>query len=107
DSEPRAGAVNYQVLFDKGTVNITKEGEGILARVADTMHYYPLDNINLVGYAYNAEPDAASLAQQRAELVSKLLVERHGMKAERIRTDTKVVDFEAFKVEIYIVEGAQ
>ncbi len=107
ESSPRAGAVNYQVLFQRGTTNITKEGEGILARVADTMHYYPLDNINLVGYAYNAEPEAAKLAGKRAELVSKLLVERHGMKADRIRTDTKVVDIEAVKVEIYIVEGAQ
>ncbi|TPW21558.1 MAG: hypothetical protein FD126_564 [Elusimicrobia bacterium] len=77
DASSRAMAVNYQVLFQKGTTNITKEGESILARVADTMHYYPLDNINLVGYAYS----------------------------ERIRTDTKVVEEEAFKVEIYIVEG--
>ncbi|MBI5596919.1 MAG: OmpA family protein [Elusimicrobia bacterium] len=107
EGAPRAGAVNYQVMFQKGTTVITKEGEAILARVNDTMHYYPLDNINLVGYAYNAEPDAAKLAAQRAERVSSLLVERHGMKAERIKTSTMVVDFEAFKVEIYIVEGTQ
>lgn len=105
DASSRAMAVNYQVLFQKGTTNITKEGESILARVADTMHYYPLDNINLVGYAYSGEPDSAKLAGRRAEYVSKLLVDRHGMKAERIRTDTKVVEDEAFKVEIYIVEG--
>lgn len=107
ETAPRAGAVNYQVMFQKGTTVITKEGEAILARVNDTMHYYPLDNINLVGYAYNAEPDAAKLAAQRAERVSTLLVERHGMKADRIKTSTMVVDFEAFKVEIYIVEGTQ
>lgn len=105
DASSRAMAVNYQVLFQKGTTNITKEGESILARVADTMHYYPLDNINLVGYAYSGEQDAAKLAGRRAEYVSKLLVDRHAMKAERIRTDTKVVEEEAFKVEIYIVEG--
>lgn len=105
DASSRAMAVNYQVLFQKGTTNITKEGESILARVADTMHYYPLDNINLVGYAYSGEPDAAKLAGKRAEYVSKLLVDRHAMKSERIRTDTKVTEDEAFKVEIYIVEG--
>ncbi|TBR22318.1 hypothetical protein EPO15_08325 [bacterium] len=105
DASSRAMAVNYQVLFQKGTTNITKEGESILARVADTMHYYPLDNINLVGYAYSGEPEAAKLAGKRAEYVSKLLVDRHAMKSERIRTDTKVTEEEAFKVEIYIVEG--
>lgn len=102
-----AGAVNYQVLFQRGTTLITKEGEGILARVADTMHYYPLDNINLVGYAYSGEPDAEKLAAKRAEFVSKRLVDSHGMKADRIRLDTKVASTESFKVEIYIVEGTQ
>ncbi|MBI3297465.1 MAG: OmpA family protein [Elusimicrobia bacterium] len=107
DSGGHAGAVNYQVLFQRGTTAITKEGEGILARVADTMHYYPLDNINLVGYAYTGEPDSGKLAARRAEFVSKLLVERHGMKADRIRVKTEVSGSESFKVEIYIVEGTQ
>jgi len=103
----RAGAVNYQVLFEKNTSNITREGDNILQRVADTMHYYPLDNINLVGYSYTGESDPDQLAIRRAQLVSKLLVERHGMKRERIQVDTKSVDYETAKVEIYIVAGGQ
>lgn len=103
----RAGAVNYQVLFDKNTANITRDGDNILQRVADTMHYYPLDNINLVGYSYTGESDPDQLAIRRAQLVSKLLVERHQMKRERIQVDTKTVDYESAKVEIYIVAGGQ
>jgi len=101
----RSGAVNYQVLFMKNTAKITPDGENILSRVADTMHYYPLDNINLVGYAYSGEQDSDRLSMRRAQVVSKLLVDRHSMKKDRIRIDTKSVDFEAYKVEIYIVAG--
>ena len=103
----RSGAVNYQVIFTRNTPNITRDGENILARVADTMHYYPLDNINLVGYAYAGETEPEKLASQRADLVAKLLIERHGMKSERIRVSKKVVDNESYKVEIYIVAGGQ
>jgi len=105
--EPRAGAVNYQVLFDPNTANITSDGENILQRVADTMHYYPLDNINLVGYSYTGESDPDKLAVRRAQLVSKLLVERHGMARERLQVDTQTVQYQTAKVEIYIVAGGQ
>jgi len=104
-SQARAGAVNYQVFFSRNTSNITRDGENILTRVAETMHYYPLDNINLVGYAYEGEGDAVKLSERRADLVSRLLVERHGMKPSRIKVKAKVVDYEATKVEIYIVAG--
>jgi outer membrane protein OmpA-like peptidoglycan-associated protein len=105
--ETRAGAVNYQVLFDNNTANISKDGESILGRVSDTMHYYPLDNINLVGYSYTGESDPEKLAVRRAQMVSQLLVERHGMARERIQVDTKTVDYQTAKVEIYIVAGGQ
>jgi len=67
-----AAVVNYQVVFVKNTATITPDGESILTRVADTMQYYPLDNINLVGYAHTGERDSQSLASRRADLVSRL-----------------------------------
>ncbi|MFH2203920.1 MAG: OmpA family protein [Elusimicrobiota bacterium] len=104
-SPPRAGAVNYQVLFVKNTASLTPDGENILSRVSDTMHYYPLDNINLVGYAYTGERNSQSLASQRADAVSRLLIERYGMKRDRIQVQTKILESESHKVEIYIVSG--
>lgn len=105
DRPSRSGAVNYQVGFQSNTPNITQDGENILGRVADTMHYYPLDNINLVGYANSGEANAETLANDRAQLVAKLLVERHGMKRERIRVQTKITESPMSKVEIYITAG--
>lgn len=95
--------VNYQVLFVKNTASITPDGENLLGTVADTMHYYPLANINLLGYAYTGETNAQQLASQRVELVTKLLVERHGMKRERIKSQVQVADQELYKVSIYIL----
>jgi len=99
--------VNYQVLFVKNTANITPDGESVLGTVADTMHYYPLDNVNLLGYAYTGETNPQQLASQRLELVTKLLVERHGMKRERIKSEAQVVDQELYKVSIYILSTGQ
>ena len=65
------------------------------------------DNINLVGYASSDESNPESLASLRADLVSKLLIEKHGMNGERIRVQTKVIDGGSSKVEIYIVAGGQ
>ena len=106
-SSSRSGAVNYQVTFVRNTANITPDGENILGRVADTMRYYPLDNINLVGYAFSGEVGAEKLAQQRTELVEKVLVEQHSLKRDRIKSSSKVVGREVSKVEIYIVAGGQ
>jgi outer membrane protein OmpA-like peptidoglycan-associated protein len=102
---PRSNTVNYTIPFSKDTANIKPRGENTLTRVADTMHYYPLDNINLVGYASSGEPDAQGLARRRAELVTKLLVEKHSMKRDRIRLQQKIVDATAPKVEVYISRG--
>lgn len=104
--ETQAGAINYSVLFARDTAVMSQEGPGLLARVADTMHYYPLDNINLVGYADRTEPASESLAELRAKAVAAVLVEKYNVQADRVRVSGKVVDFPASKVEVYIVEGA-
>lgn len=104
---PTAQAVNYQVNFPKDLADVTQEGERLLARVGDTMHYYPLDEVHVVGYADDDEPGARALAEARAAAVATRLIERYGLKAERVHKDTKVVDYEAPRAEIYIVEGGQ
>jgi outer membrane protein OmpA-like peptidoglycan-associated protein len=104
-SGSRSGVVNYQPTFIRNTANITPDGESILGRVADTMRYYPLDNIKVIGYAYSGETGAEKLAQQRAELVEKVLVDQHGLKRDRIKTSSKVGGREVFKVDIYILPG--
>lgn len=102
----RANAVNYKVGFRKDTAVILPGEESILGAVADNMQIYPLDNVNLVGYAYANEPSADALARQRAERVADLLVDQYGLKRDRIRIQSKVDERESHKVDIYIVAGA-
>ncbi|MFA6029049.1 MAG: OmpA family protein [Elusimicrobiota bacterium] len=101
----RAGVVNFQVLFQKGTATMQQDSDSVLGRIADTMELYPLDKINLVGYAYSGEPDGAALAKARADFVKKRLVEQYKMKPENIQLQNQVVGVESYKVEIYIVRG--
>lgn len=102
----RAAVVNYPVEFVKNTLNMTQEGQANLGRLSDTMSYYPLDKINIEGYAYVGEPDAQNLAKGRAEQVAKVLVERHGKNRAQMRIQPpKVLEAEVHKVEIYIVSG--
>lgn len=103
----RSGTVNYKVEFNRNTANVTAQGENIIGYAADAMHYYPLDNINLVGYAYSGESVPGQLATRRADLVERLLKERHGMADRKFQKQTKVVEHESFKVEIYIVQASQ
>ncbi|MFA5139195.1 MAG: OmpA family protein [Elusimicrobiota bacterium] len=104
-SLPR-GTVNHKIVFKHNSPELTPDGETILGRVADTLRYYPLDSIDVVGYAGRAENDVQSLATARAFLVKAMLVDRHGVPKERVRTQTKVVpDAMANKAEVYIIAG--
>ena len=105
DQPEHPGVVNFQVAFVRNSVNMAQDSEAVLGRVADTMELYPLDKINVVGYAYSGEADAAGLAQKRADFVKKRLVEQYRMKEENMQTQTQVTDNESFRVEIYIVRG--
>jgi outer membrane protein OmpA-like peptidoglycan-associated protein len=101
----RAGAVNFQVPFTEGASEMSQDSDSVLGHVAETMELYPLDKINLVGYAYSGETDAAALAQRRTEIVKKRLVDQYRMRPENIQTRSQVSGSQTYKVEIYIVRG--
>lgn len=83
-AEP-VGAISYEVGFRVGTAEMTEEGRSILSRVADTMHYYPLDDLLLSAATESDDADAAALALARLEAVRRALVDR-GLKDARIQT---------------------
>lgn len=101
------GAVSYKINFARDTRTMTQEGGRRLSQVAETMTYYPLENLNLVGYAGAAETDPEALAEDRAKLVSSLLVNKHNVDSRRIQLQSKVVEMERHEVEIYIVAGKE
>ncbi|MBI4056697.1 MAG: hypothetical protein HY399_04020 [Elusimicrobia bacterium] len=106
ESEPAPGVsrtVNYEVNFLPASTGITPDGEKSLAQVADSMSYYPLAKLTLVGYAYDGEPNASAMANKRAQVVSSILVNQYRVDPQRIQVQTKVLNQEISKVEVYLV----
>lgn len=101
------GAVSYRLVFITHTQSMTQDGERRLAQVAETMTYYPMENLNLVGYAGSGESDPELLARNRAKLVSQLLVDKYNIDPRRVHVESKVVGMDRPEVEIYIVAGKE
>lgn len=101
--DPASGAVRYEVGFFKNTANITPDGEKKLEQVSKTMSYWPLAKLTLVGYAFTGEPNAASMADKRVQVVSSLLVSRFRVPPDRIQVESKLAARDASKVEIYLI----
>ena len=107
-SDPGArSGVQWTVPFARNKRALTPKGKSALKRLAQAAHYFPLENITLVGYAGPKEPYPRLLAARRAKAVSRHLVEKHGLPCERIRTRDAVVETSAHKVDASIVPGAE
>lgn len=99
-----AAAVIYQVRFLPGKAEVNDEGRSILSRVADTMHYYPLDDILLTAPVPTGDADGTALSLARLEEVRQDLVD-HGLRRSRIRTQLRHADGDSRTVDILIVEN--
>lgn len=80
-----AGSVHYQVWFVSDGTVLTTESERVLSRVADTLLYYPLDDLYLRAEAPAGDVGATALALSRLEAVRSALAAR-GVRRERTRT---------------------
>ena len=97
-------AVAYQVRFLPGKIEMNDESRSILGRVADTMHYYPLDDILLTAPLPTGDADGTALSLARLEEVRQDLVD-HGLRRSRIRTQLRPADGDSRTVDILIVEN--
>lgn len=102
-----SGAVTYKIPFAKGTQQMATEGDRAIGQVVEVLQYYPRENVNVVGYASESEPDAAALAKKRANTVSSLLVNRYSVDAKRIQQETRVVAEELHEVQIFTVTAKE
>ncbi|TBR16737.1 hypothetical protein EPO15_18620 [bacterium] len=82
------GTVLYQVHFLPGKAELTDEGRALLDRIADTMHYYPLDDLQLSAAAPTGEPDVTALSLARLEEVEQGLADR-GLARSRIHAQLR------------------
>jgi outer membrane protein OmpA-like peptidoglycan-associated protein len=99
--KPASGS--YELGFNKGTHQLTPEGEKLLAKVAQTVSYYPLENLKLIGCAEPSEPDSLSLAERRAQMVAGLLINKYQVEPKKIQVNSKVAQDQGHKVEVYFV----
>lgn len=109
EAAPRAeqaefgGQVSYRIMFQPGTTTLVSGGEKKIRQVADTMNYWPLAKLTLVGYSHSGEPNAQSVAQNRANIVASVLSDRYGVNRDRMQIQSKVDGIPQSMVEIKMV----
>ena len=75
------------LIFKVNSVKLTSESKSLLAEVAYKLKSNPSINIKLNGYYHDSNQKA--IYAQRIEVIKKYLVEREGLAAERITTDSE------------------
>ena len=86
--------------FAKNTYQLSAEAERKLAQVHETLVYYPMEDLKIVGYAESSETDAAGLAERRAKMVAGLLVNKYQVEPKKIQVTSEVSTAGLHKVEI-------
>ena len=102
-TKPQTG--NIELVFNMNTHQLTKEAERKLEQVAETMVYYPMENLKIVGYAESSETDATGLAERRAQMVASLLINKYQIEPKKIQVTSTVVETPTHKVEIDFVKN--
>ena len=80
------------IFFLRAKTDIRPEEAGKLQDIAEYLNKYPQAKVDIVGYADVQTGNAkinARLAQQRADIVVKTLIEEYGISADRITYDSK------------------
>ena len=80
------------IFFLRNKTDIRPEEAGKVQDIAEYLNKYPQAKVDIVGYADVQTGNAkinARLAQQRADVVVKTLIEEYGISADRITYDSK------------------
>ena len=88
----RVEPLRRDIFFLRNKTDIRESEAQKVADIADYLNQYPNAKVNIVGYADVQTGNAtinARLAQQRADVVVKALVEQYGISADRISYDSK------------------
>ena len=92
--------VSYKIYFREETAIITPNSEKKLDQVAETMGYYPMAKIKLIGYAYSGETNSEIMAQNRVNYVFTRLAGKYKVEQERMDIYTQISDTPKSIVEI-------
>lgn len=100
EKPPASNQVSYKIYFKENTSSLTANSEKRLAQVAETLSYYPMANIALIGYAYSGEASADSMAESRANYVANRLAEKYRIDKARMEVSSSVSEVPKSIVEI-------
>lgn len=89
-SAESAGQVVYKIYFVTGKTEITPNSKKKLESIASTVDNYPDSKIEVIGYAYKKEKNAAAMAKKRAEAVRKELINKYGLDPKSIKQKTSI-----------------
>ena len=95
-----SGQVSYKIYFREETAIVTPNSEKKLAQVAETMNYYPMAKIKLIGYAYSGEANSETMAQNRVNYVATRLTSKYSIEKDRMDISTQISDAPKSIVEI-------
>ncbi|MBI5744590.1 MAG: OmpA family protein [Elusimicrobia bacterium] len=100
EKEVASGQVSYKIYFKENTSSLTASSEKRLAQVAETLSYYPMANIALIGYAYSGEANADTMAESRVNYVATRLAEKYKIDRARMEVSSTVSEVPKSIVEI-------
>lgn len=95
-----SGQVSYKIYFREETAVVTPNSEKKLAQVAETMGYYPMAKVRLIGYAYSGEANSETMARSRVDYVSTRLAGKYRIEEDRMDVSTQISDTPKSIVEI-------
>jgi outer membrane protein OmpA-like peptidoglycan-associated protein len=85
-----SGQVSYKIFFQDETAVITENSEKKLAQVAETMNYYPMAQVKLIGYAYSGEANPQTMAQSRVDYVATRLSGKYNIGSDRMESSAQI-----------------
>jgi outer membrane protein OmpA-like peptidoglycan-associated protein len=94
-----SGQVSYRIYFMENNALTAASGKR-LAQVAETMGYYPMAKIRLIGYAYSGEANAEAVAETRVNKIASILSQKYSIDQSRMELSSKVSEATKPMVEI-------
>ncbi|MBU2573402.1 MAG: hypothetical protein KKH28_04925 [Elusimicrobia bacterium] len=98
-----SGQMSYKIYFKDDTAIVTSNSEKKLSQVAETMNYYPMAKVKLIGYAYSGEANSQTMAENRVNYVANTLAAKYKIEKERIDITTQIAASPKSIVEIKMI----
>ncbi|MBI4377051.1 MAG: hypothetical protein HY549_11440 [Elusimicrobia bacterium] len=97
----------YDLAFKKDTFQLSEDADGTLSQIAERAGRDAAEGLNLIGFAQENEPEAGALAEQRAQMVAGLLINKYRVEPKRVRISSQVTAQSEYRVQVRFGGAAQ